>query len=63
MTINVGWYKDEKLRVSVKLMLSTLKMSVGTVIVAKLSTHSDSRDAARITEAMRYNIQPNSPRA
>jgi hypothetical protein len=54
-------YKELKLRVSVKLKLNILKMSVGIVIVAKLNAHTKTRVNPRITDAIRRNIQPNIP--
>jgi hypothetical protein len=51
-------YREEKLRVRVKLTLRILKMRVGIVIVAKDNAHTNIRVTPNIIEAMKYNIQP-----
>lgn len=54
-------YSEEKLRVRVKLTLRILKMSVGMVMVAKLSAQTKTRVTPKITDPIRYNIQPTIP--
>jgi len=54
-------YNEEKLRVRVKLTLRILKMSVGIVMVVKLSAQTKIRVTPKIMEPIRYNIQPITP--
>ena len=49
------------MRVNVKLKLKILNMRVGTVIVAKLSAHTNILVTLNINDAMNLRIQPITP--